>query len=114
VAISVLFELAKAINAALDRTEALSGASRQEIEAFLDRAGNETLCILKPDNMAGNRENKESVKKIEEVMTILLELRAEARKNKDFALSDKIRDRLHEAGIEIKDTLEGASWSVQS
>ncbi|MEI7934256.1 MAG: cysteine--tRNA ligase [Chlorobiaceae bacterium] len=114
VAISVLFELAKAINAALDLPDALSGASRQEIEAFLDRAGNETLCILKPDNMEWNRENKESVKKIEEVMTILIELRAEARKNKDFALSDKIRDRLHEAGIEIKDTREGTSWSVQS
>ena len=44
-------------------------------------------------------------------MSILLDLRAEARKNKDFALSDRIRDKLLDAGIEIKDTKEGASWS---
>ena len=114
VAISVLFELSKAINAALDRTEAISEASRKEIEAFLEHAGNETLCILKQDELSGGSDNRESVKKIDAVMTILLELRAEARKNKDFALSDKIRDRLLETGIEIKDTREGASWSVQS
>ncbi|MFZ4526209.1 MAG: cysteine--tRNA ligase [Chlorobium sp.] len=114
VAISVLFELSKAINTALDRTEALSEASRQEVEAFFDRAGNETLCILKPANLLSDKENRGSATKFDGVMTLLLELRAEARKNKDFALSDKIRDRLQEAGIEIKDTREGASWSVQS
>ncbi len=114
VAISVLFDLSKAINAALDRPEALSEASRQDVEAFLDRAGSQTLCILKPDNLFSDRDSKESVKKFDGVMTILLELRAEARKNKDFALSDKIRDRLLEAGIAIKDTRDGASWSVQS
>ncbi|MEI6652600.1 MAG: DALR domain-containing protein, partial [Chlorobiaceae bacterium] len=111
VAISILFELSKAINAALDGTEAISEASRQDIEAFLDKAGRNTLCILKLDDLSDNRE---SVKKFDDVMTILLEIRAEARKNKDFALGDKIRDRLIEAGIEIKDTREGASWSVQS
>ncbi len=110
VAISVLFELAKAINAALDRTEALSKTSRQDIEAFLDRAGKETLCILKPDDLSGERDNSESINKFDGVMTILLELRAEARNNKDFAMSDKIRDRLYDAGIEIRDTREGASW----
>ena len=47
-------------------------------------------------------------------MTILLKLRDDARNNKDFALSDKIRDSLLGAGIEIKDTRDGVSWSEKS
>lgn len=53
-------------------------------------------------------------KRLDGVIEILLGLRAEARNNKDFPLSDKIRDRLLAAGIEIKDTKEGVSWSVKS
>ena len=111
VAIAVLFELAKAINAALDRNEGLSDTSRKGIEALLDHAGQETLGILNRNDQHGN---KESGKKLEEVMTILLKLRDDARNNKDFALSDKIRDSLLGAGIEIKDTRDGVSWSEKS
>lgn len=38
-------------------------------------------------------------------------LRAEAKKNKDFALADKIRNDLLEKGIELKDTREGTIWN---
>lgn len=40
-----------------------------------------------------------------------IKLRAEAKKNKDFALADKIRNELLEKGIELKDTREGTVWS---
>jgi cysteinyl-tRNA synthetase len=40
----------------------------------------------------------------------LLEQRAEARTNKDWALSDAIRDLLEEAGIEVSDGAAGQSW----
>jgi len=42
----------------------------------------------------------------------LLEQRAEARANKDFATADAIRDRIKDAGIEIEDTPDGPRWSV--
>jgi len=42
----------------------------------------------------------------------LLEQRAEARANKDFAAADAIRDRLKEAGIELEDTPQGSQWSI--
>jgi cysteinyl-tRNA synthetase len=48
---------------------------------------------------------------LEAAMQVVLELRQEARTNKDWATSDLIRDRLQEAGIQIKDSKEGASWS---
>ncbi|WP_333618945.1 cysteine--tRNA ligase [Dietzia sp.] len=41
-----------------------------------------------------------------------LERRREARKNKDFATADAIRDRLSEAGIEVEDTADGQRWSL--
>jgi cysteinyl-tRNA synthetase len=42
----------------------------------------------------------------------LLEQRADARANKDWATADAIRDRLAEAGVEVEDTPSGPKWSV--
>lgn len=47
---------------------------------------------------------------LEGAMQVILDLRQDARKNKDYATSDLIRDRLQELGIQIKDSKEGASW----
>ena len=44
----------------------------------------------------------------------LLEQRAEARANKDFATADAIRDRIKAAGIEIEDTPDGPKWSLEA
>jgi hypothetical protein len=44
---------------------------------------------------------------------VLLELRARARAAKDFAASDWIRDQLDSAGIEVRDTPEGARWQLR-
>jgi cysteinyl-tRNA synthetase len=46
------------------------------------------------------------------VLDRLLEMRREARANKDFAKGDAIRNLLTEAGVVIEDTKEGARWSV--
>jgi cysteinyl-tRNA synthetase len=46
------------------------------------------------------------------VLDRLLEMRREARTNKDFAKSDAIRNLLAEAGVALEDTKEGARWSV--
>ncbi|MFW9799805.1 MAG: cysteine--tRNA ligase [Candidatus Thorarchaeota archaeon] len=46
------------------------------------------------------------------VVEFLLELREEARKSKDFATSDRIRDRLGELGIVIADTKDGPTWKI--
>jgi cysteinyl-tRNA synthetase len=47
------------------------------------------------------------------VMEILLNLRQEAKRNKDFALSDRLRDELLRIGIQIKDRKDGADWEIQ-
>ena len=45
-------------------------------------------------------------------MDLLLQLRAQAKKNKDWATSDQIRDSLAALGFSIKDTKDGAEWSL--
>ena len=45
-------------------------------------------------------------------MQMVLDIRAKAKADKDWATSDKIRDDLNEAGIIIKDTPDGAIWEI--
>ena len=43
---------------------------------------------------------------------LLLNIRLEAKKNKDWATSDKIRNELTAIGFEIKDTKDGFEWKI--
>ncbi len=47
----------------------------------------------------------------DELMELLIELRAKLREDKEFALADRIRDRLTELGIALKDTAHGTIWT---
>jgi cyanophycinase-like exopeptidase len=47
-------------------------------------------------------------------VSVLLEIRATARANKDFATSDLVRDKLAAAGVEVRDTADGATWSLRT
>ncbi|ACF10635.1 cysteinyl-tRNA synthetase [Chlorobaculum parvum NCIB 8327] len=110
VAIAVLFEFIKALNGALDKG-GLDAASKAAALALLATYAGEVLGILKSRNELLAGESGESAQTLDDVMQVLLELRKEARANKDFATSDKIRDLLMERGIEVKDTKEGATWT---
>ena len=52
-------------------------------------------------------------KKYEQIMGVLLDLRSELRKRKEWALSDQIRDGLLAIGISIEDTPEGTTWKIK-
>ena len=59
--------------------------------------------------------NKKEVEVSEDLETYINEMivkRNEAKKNRDFALADKIRDELKEKGILIKDTREGTTYEI--
>ena len=55
---------------------------------------------------------KDNSEKLSGVVSLLISMRNEARANKDWALSDKIRDELLELGIQLKDGKEGTSFSI--
>lgn len=66
---------------------------------------------IRPE-IAGGADNAEAMKPFEKAMELILEMRAKAKNAKDWATSDLIRDRLAQAGFTIKDTKDGAEWSV--
>lgn len=58
-------------------------------------------------------EKAENSSVLDAAMNLVMELRLQAREQKDWSTSDKIRDRLAEAGIVVKDGKDGTSWSVK-
>ena len=69
----------------------------------------EVFGLLDEQSEAEGTSNKGQL--LEAAMGVVLELRQEARTNKDWATSDLIRDRLQAAGIQVKDSKEGATWN---
>lgn len=66
-------------------------------------------------DVLGLKQNSESSKYsevLDKVMDLVLDIRAKAKQEKNFALSDAIRDKLNQAGVQIKDGKEGSSWKV--
>ena len=72
--------------------------------------------VLSLDLLGHAKSLKESVASVdpelEKYVLEQIEKRAEAKKNKDFATADAIRDELFKKGIEIKDTREGVKWQL--
>ncbi|MDY6801666.1 MAG: cysteine--tRNA ligase [Bacteroidota bacterium] len=62
------------------------------------------------DILGLREEQSDSSELTSELIDIILNLRLEAKKNKDFASADKIRDMLTQKGIKIKDTKDGFEW----
>lgn len=109
VLISHLFEGVKMINAIHQGEAQLKQADldvlKQTVESFVfDVLGLETA-----DNTAAN---EEGTKRLEQTVELLIDLRDEARRNKDFATSDKIRDQLAEAGVKLKDGKDGTAFEL--
>ena len=52
--------------------------------------------------------------KLKETVQLLIAMRNEARENKDFKLSDKIRDHLLNIGIQLNDGKEGTTFTIEN
>ena len=46
------------------------------------------------------------------LMQLIIDIRKDSREKKDFATSDKIRDVLTQAGIELRDGKDGTDWKI--
>ncbi|WP_066496445.1 cysteine--tRNA ligase [Abyssisolibacter fermentans] len=95
-AISVLFEIVKLSNANL---------SAKSSKMLIQKAYNQ---LMELSNILGLLYKENDI--IEDEILKLIEERNAARKNKDYALADKIRDDLKEKGIVLEDTSEGVKW----
>ncbi len=103
--ISHLFEGVRIINTAKEGKLKLTA----EDIALLNKTFNGfffDVCGLSIEDSSSNNEVTGHL------MDFILEMRTEAKANKDFAKSDLIRDRLASMNIQIKDSKEGTSWSI--
>ena len=108
IVISHLFEAAKAINAVADGKATISAEDLEELKATY-KLFVEDVLGLKTDAAEGSSSTSEAYKK---AVDLLLNIRLEAKQNKDWATSDKIRNALQAAGFTIKDTKDGFEWSI--
>ncbi|EGO62755.1 cysteine--tRNA ligase [Acetonema longum] len=106
---SVMFGLAKEIN--IYHHEVVNGRVGSDLQACKEaeqalKVMADTLGVLQ-ENSARSDENQELV---EQLMQLIITIRQEARQKKDWATADQIRDRLHDAGIVLEDSPQGARW----
>ena len=102
--ISKLFELATIINSANGGTASISNDELNLLNTHFDTFIFDILG-LKAELSANNE-------KLDGVMQMLLTMRNEAKLNKNYALSDEIRNKLSDLGFEIKDGKEGSSYTI--
>ena len=107
-ALAVVFELVRSGNSALDAGDASTAISMAaEVVAMLDVLG------VNPLDPAWASDSSQGDAALDLLMAELLEARAAARANKDFATADLLRERLAAAGITSEDTPHGAHWSFK-
>ncbi|NMR35977.1 cysteine--tRNA ligase [Chryseobacterium aquaticum] len=102
VLIAHLFEAVKFIFALKDEKETISTADLEDLKSTLHAFVFDVLGL-----QAIEENNNE---KLDQTLQVLIELRNQARKSKNFDLSDQIRDKLLAEGIELKDGRDGTSY----
>ena len=108
VLIAHLFEAVRIINSANDGKEKLSQQDLDDLKKLYNNFVFEVLGLQAESSDISNGSGLTS-----ELVDLILNLRLEAKKNKDFATADKIRDELTNKGINIKDTKDGFEWEIE-
>lgn len=107
IVISHLFEAARIVNNVLAGNNKFSEADLKELK---DTFHLFLFDILGLKEETGSSDGREAA--YGKVVDMLLEQRMQAKANKDWAMSDKIRNELTALGFEIKDTKDGFEWKL--
>jgi cysteinyl-tRNA synthetase len=108
IAIAHLFDGVKMINSVKAGTEKISATDLAEMKLFYHSVVFDILG-LKPEQTADSGESEI----LAGVVELLINVRNEAKANKNWATSDKIRNELNNLGIELKDTKDGVEWKLK-
>jgi cysteinyl-tRNA synthetase len=104
--IAQLFEGVRFINLLKDNKETLH---QEDLQIFTQTMQGFVFDVLglEDEKLSDTTNNK-----LEGTVNMLIEMRKQARENKNFALSDQIRDQLIALGIQLKDGKEGTTFSI--
>jgi cysteinyl-tRNA synthetase len=106
VVIANLFEAVRVINLVNDGREKLSADDIKSVNRLFSTFAFEILGLRTEAEVSNN--------KLSGVLNLLLDLRQEAKAGKDWKTSDRIRDRLSDLGITVKDRKDGYDWEITS
>ncbi len=115
-AISELFELVRVLNKSVDeyhledpalRTDQDLSAFRQGVKTLRELASLFGLFLQPPQGKTGG--DDELVGKL---LDLMVQLRTDARAEKNFAMADKVRNSLADLGITLEDRKEGTAWRL--
>lgn len=102
-AVALLFDFMRDVNRFMDAAENISEKSLSEISVFFKKTAGDVLGLL-----SAAEENTKGLD--DALINLLLEIRTELKKEKNYKLSDVVRDKLKEIGVEIRDSKEGTTY----
>jgi cysteinyl-tRNA synthetase len=108
--IAHLFDAVRIINTVKDSNAALDQKDIKELDDILQTYMSDILGIKEKDE--SGTDTSKSTAAWTQAVNLLLEIRQQAKKEKNWTLSDKIRNELSAAGFEIKDTKDGVEWKL--
>ncbi|WP_449303761.1 cysteine--tRNA ligase [Prevotella aurantiaca] len=106
--ISNLFEACHIVNLLIDHKAQISEEDLKELSETMHLFAFDILGLV--NERGANNDAREAA--YGKVVDMVLDLRAKAKANKDWAVSDQIRDALAEAGFQVKDTKDGVTWKL--
>lgn len=106
IVISHLFDALKSINLVYDGKETVSAVDLTELISVFNLFVDEILGLV------SENESNDGIEAYKKAIDLLLNIRLEAKQNKNWATSDKIRNELTALGFEIKDTKDGFEWKI--
>ena len=108
--ISHLFEACSVVNKLIDHKATICADCLKELKETMHLFAFDILGL----NSGLTRMDTDAAREeaFGKVVDMVLELRAKARAEKDWATCDKIRDELKDAGFEVKDTKDGVTWKL--
>ena len=107
--ISALFDWVRIINQLSDGQQTITAEDLETLKAVVRRYVFDILG-LRDEKSASSQGGKDLVTPL---VNMLLDMRMEAKANKDWGTSDKIRNALTEIGIRVKDRKDGYDWEIE-
>ena len=112
VVIATLFDAIRLINQIKDGHQRASARDLASLRTLMDTFLTDILGIS--TDLGGDAAGSSAVAhQFEDAVNLLLEMRAKAKADKDWATSDLIRNRMNEIGFEVKDTKDGFEWTLK-
>ncbi len=106
VLVAHLFDAARVVNSAVAKEVKMTQTDIDALKQLMHDFVFDVLGLLDESSTSGNTEV------VSGLMDLIIDIRQQARENKDWPTSDLIRDRLKDAGVEVKDTKDGVEWRI--